>query len=329
MPIKGKLRILSLCCSAFALGVTCELRAADGDCGRPQRASGCADASPAGAPAAEPADADDEPEAAMAPVAPTMFAAPTPTGEIHGARSGIGLPSLRFTIPRISIETPELSVLGFSRSRRDAHMQVDGSTAPASAQNPLLFGHIPSGVQSFQPSQGERASAAPADATPADAEGCSSIEARRRQMLAKKNRPSKPAEDGWVASSAVESRQRDEQISQLADQVSELQRAVALLAELKAAEAENNTTRAPSPKRQARAIQPWSQTEVAAQEDELLQKQAERIRELEERLAQMEESQAGQLQTATEPQSTVSGQQSDMSGGKRLFGMMGMSLGRR
>lgn len=172
---------------------------------RPFRSSGsCAEAAPANAAAPakdEPAAAapaketpDDE-GAAAAAAAPTMFAAPAPTGEIAGGRSSIALPSFRLSLPKISLETPELCLHGFTRFRRDPQMMIDGAAAPASHHNPLLFGQLTgASAQQTQPRRSAAAApaapapaaAAPAAAAPAEgctSDGCTSLETQRIQDL--------------------------------------------------------------------------------------------------------------------------------------------------
>lgn len=126
---------------------------------------------PAPAAAAPAAAAPAAPRPATPPVAapaqrPVMFAAPTPTGEIAGARNSIALPSLKISLPKLSIETPELRLSGFTRFRREAEMQIDGTAAAASHMNPLLMGQLTgAGIQ--QPTAAPaRPAAAPAQPQP-------------------------------------------------------------------------------------------------------------------------------------------------------------------
>ena len=167
---------------------------------RPFRSSGsCAEAAPANAAPAAAAPADEAPadEGAVAAAAPTMFAAPAPTGEIAGGRSSIALPSFRISLPKISLETPEFCLHGFTRFRRDPQMMIDGAAAPASHNNPLLFGQL-TGASSQQAQSSPRRSAAAAPASPPPAspppaaaapaapvppEGCASIESQKVQDL--------------------------------------------------------------------------------------------------------------------------------------------------
>ena len=133
----------------------------------------------AAAPANNPSTAN--PAVAAPARQPTMFAAPTPTGEISGARNSIALPSLRISLPKLSLETPEFRLSGFTRFRREPQMQLDGNVAAAAHTNPLLFGQLhhstaqrPAAAAAPSP---EPAAAAPAVApaaapAPCTIEGC-------------------------------------------------------------------------------------------------------------------------------------------------------------
>lgn len=74
--------------------------------------------------------------------APAMFAAPTPSGEISGERRGFSLPALELTLPSITLQTPQLRVLGAARHRRDAYMTVDGGRAPLVSGAPAMYAPV-------------------------------------------------------------------------------------------------------------------------------------------------------------------------------------------
>lgn len=272
--------------------------------------------------AAAPGDGDNEEEPVAAVAAPTMFSAPSPTGEVTGARSGIGLPSLRLTMPRLSIETPELSVLGFSRSRRDAQMHIDAAAAPASPQSPLLFGQIQSNLHSngaaaaASPSRTKKDDPGAAAAGPSD-EGCTSLESRKvelltrqvnelQKLLAQQNAASgaapqkvaesAPSTDPWASSRASEVAECEQSVAELSAQLSELQRLVTQLAELQAAEPQLKAVpQASIPK--AKKVNPWQEPTTEPRDEEatpvndpdkvLLSEQAERIARLEAQLAKL------------------------------------------
>lgn len=163
------------------------------NCARPAAAAAAASSSN---PQAAPVNSfPQQPVAAAAP--PVMFAAPTPTGEISGGRNSISLPSLRISLPKLCLETPEVRFSGFTRHRREPQMQLDSATAAASHMNPLLMGQLTgAGVQQRQPAVAAPAKAPPAEPAPATAapaappegccEGCySSIEQQKVHELKK------------------------------------------------------------------------------------------------------------------------------------------------
>ena len=84
---------------------------------------------------------------------PVNFTAPTPSGEVAGARRSFGLPSLHISLPKVSFETPEFKLNGWTQFRRDPHMVLDGGTAPMAQNNPVLFGQLAGATmqQSSQP----------------------------------------------------------------------------------------------------------------------------------------------------------------------------------
>jgi len=294
---------------------------------RPFRSSGsCAEAAPANAAPAEAAPANAAPADEGAPAQPTMFAAPAPTGEIAGGRSSIALPSFRISMPKISLETPEFCLHGFTRFRRDPQMMIDGAAAPASHNNPLLFGQL-TGASAQQTQTGTRrsAAAAPATAAPATAapaEGCTSIESQRVQDLTRQifelqklayqssADPSSRASDvqalpgqagvtmisakndPWQNSAEFQLKACEQQVAGLESQILELQKLVEKLATQNASESQT------APKSSASHVQPpnggdpWSrdQQEIGAadQESTIAARQAQRIALLEAKLEQFE-----------------------------------------
>lgn len=101
---------------------------------------------------------DDEPEekpqVGAAPAnGPLFFAAPSPTGEISGARRSYELPSFRMTLPRLALESPEFRLNGGTQIRRDPRMQLDSATAGVASGPPAVFGQVMgASVQNPQPS---------------------------------------------------------------------------------------------------------------------------------------------------------------------------------
>lgn len=156
------------------------------NCSRPSTTSASTDTT--SAPARQPGGVPFT-GAAARPAAPVMFAAPTPTGEIAGARNSIALPSLRVSLPKISLETPELRLSGFTRFRREPEMILDGAAAARSHVNPLLMGQLAgAGLQQQQPRPDTTsASAEPdEDTTPAGTnvpEGCDGCVSSEQQKI--------------------------------------------------------------------------------------------------------------------------------------------------
>lgn len=265
---------------------------------RPFRSSGsCAEAAPAAAaPAnAAPADAAPADQGAVAPAQPMMFAAPAPTGEIAGGRSSIALPTFRISLPKISMETPELCLHGFTRFRRDPQMMIDSAAAPASHNNPLLFGQL-TGASAQQAQPGTRRSAAPATAAPAaaapaaaaPAEGCTSSESQKVQELTRQifelqklayqsgldpsartsAAPSLPGQasvtmvsaknDPWQNSAEFQLKACEQQVAGLESQIQELQKLVEKLATQRMSESQTAPKSSASHGQPSEAVDPWS-----------------------------------------------------------------------
>ena len=128
-------------------------------------------AAPAAA-AAAPTDEDEDSSAAAAVSrGPAMFAAPTPSGEVEGARNSYSLPSLELSIPKMSFGLPEFHIRGMGRGRREAQMRLDEGTAPLASGAPAIYGPL-LGASLQQPATVTRpASAAPGTVTWTDAGG--------------------------------------------------------------------------------------------------------------------------------------------------------------
>ena len=116
--------------------------------------------------AAAPADEDEEDPSAAAAVArgPAMFAAPTPSGEVEGARNSYSLPSLELTLPKMSFGLPEFRIRGMGRGRREAQMRLDEGTAPMASGAPAIYGPLLGAGLQQQATVPRPASAAPASA---------------------------------------------------------------------------------------------------------------------------------------------------------------------
>lgn len=266
-----------------------------GSCAQEAANAAPADAAPA---AAAPANAAPADEGAVAAASPTMFAAPAPTGEIAGGRSSIALPSFRISLPKISMETPELCLHGFTRFRPDPQMMIDGAAAPASHNNPLLFGQL-TGASAQQTQSGTRrpAAAAPAAAAPAAAapaapaaaaEGCTSLESQRVQDLTMQifelqklayqsgadpgartgvaqPLPSQAGvtmisakNDPWQNSAEFQLNAFEQQVAGLESQILELQKLVEKLATQDASESQPAPKSSASHVQPSNAVNPWS-----------------------------------------------------------------------
>lgn len=282
--------------TSMAPGIVSAQQCGESNCCRPGTASAAA------APGQENAAA-----AAQAYAAPTMFAAPAPTGEISGARSSLGLPALRLSLPRITLETPELTLHGFSRMRRDPQMSIDGATAPASQQSPLLFGQL-TGVTAqgtVAPARTANpgpAAAAPAADEPSDncvEEGCLTGASQNR------NRTGPPAqvashsrqtasgatrENFWKTPAERQTEEYREQVAELESQISELQSLVRVLIETKKNETTPIQHETPANTRKSQVINPWKSEDSRApvppvRHPDAALAQAERIAALEAELA--------------------------------------------
>jgi len=226
-----------------------------------------------------------------------MFAAPAPTGEIAGGRSSIALPTFRLSLPKISMETPELCLHGFTRFRRDPHMMIDGAAAPASHNNPLLFGQLTgASAQQTQPGARRSAAAAPAAAAPATAapaaaapaEGCTSSESQKVQELTRQifelqklayqssadpsartsvaqPLPSQAGvtmvsakNDPWQNSAEFQLKACEQQVAGLESQIMELQKLVEKLATQDVSEPQTAPKSSASHVLPSKTVNPWS-----------------------------------------------------------------------
>jgi len=224
------------------------------------------------------------------------------------------------------METPELCLHGFTRFRRDPQMMIDGAAAPASHNNPLLFGQL-TGASAQQTQSGTRrsAAAAPAAAAPAaaaPAEGCASIESQRVQDLTRQifelqklayqsgadpgartgvaqPLPSQAGvtmvsakNDPWQNSAEFQLKACEQQVAGLESQIMELQKLVEKLATQNASESQPAPKSSASHIQPSNAVDPWSQeqqeTDEAAQESTIAAQQAQRIALLEAKLEQFE-----------------------------------------
>lgn len=222
--------------------------------------SGClpsfraAPAQPQAAPA-EPSAASAAPaqpqQQYMAAAAPTTFAAPAPVGEVVGARKSIALPSVHFSLPKISFETPEFRINGFARSRREAHMQIDGAVAPVTSGSPLLYGQLPGATLQHQQFQGASA----ASSQPAEPTAASAASDDRCALM-----------------------QESAKVQELTDQVTQLQQLVQMLAEAKGV----GTAAPPQQPAYNQAPPPAATTFQAPRELTTVEQQMEAMRRMEE-----------------------------------------------
>lgn len=242
-----------------------------------------------------------------------IFSAPPPTGEIAGARMSLAFPSLRLSLPKITLETPELSLNGFGRSRRGAQMNIDSSSAPVSQGNPLLFGHIPTGIgqstgtpnapAQSTPDSGDQASPACA---PANKRNCGELSSKsRRDSSVRRNHHIGIANatrigtgdcDPWRTSSeGVE--ECKQQVADLSSQIQDLQVAVLKLAELQESRATSTGDTRPS------RVDPWQEPSRAGVDEfrETARVQAERIAYLEAQLEALSSASGGADQPVAPP----------------------------
>ena len=265
-----------------------------GCCGSVEQS--CADATSADASSD---DLVEDADAAAGVAPPVIFSAPPPTGEITGARSSLAFPSLRLSLPKITLETPELSFSGFGRGRRGAQMNIDSASAPVSHGNPLLFGHIPTGLgqptanpnAARTPAPDDRDQASPLGA-PANNGNCGDLGLNSRRNapvrssqqhgVAAATRQATGGNDPWKASGDVRVEECQKQVADLSAQIQGLQVAVLKLAELQ----EVRTSSPSQPTRRPSRVDPWSDTSEESREQgrETEKAQAERIAYLEAKL---------------------------------------------
>ncbi len=183
---------------------------------RPSRAAAAAAEDDEESAAAAPAEDDEEVAAAAAVAArgPAMFAAPTPSGEVEGARNSYSLPSIELTLPKMSFGLPEFRIRGMGRGRREAQMRLDEGTAPMASGAPAIYGPLLGAGLQQQTNVSRPASAAPASAPPAEPAAAAA-----------------PA--GCVDARTLQ--QQSEEVRQLSMQVQQLQGLLLQLAEQQAA----------------------------------------------------------------------------------------------
>ncbi len=174
----------------------------------------------AAAPAAA-APAEEE-EASRAGTAvsrgPAMFAAPTPSGEVEGARNSYSLPSIELSLPKMSFGLPEFRIRGMGRGRREAQMRLDEGTAPMATGAPAIYGPLLGAGFQQRAAASSAAPQKPADAAPATAPA----------------EPAAAAPAGCVDARSL--REQSEEVRQLSMQVQQLQGLLLQLAKQKAAE---------------------------------------------------------------------------------------------
>jgi hypothetical protein len=204
-------------------------------------------------------------------------------------------------------------------------MHIDGSTAAASSQNPLLFGQIPSGLQQAQPAP----AAAPAKTNPPSAgrapvdegcaeEGCTAAERQKMLLLAQQVEllqlqlaaqrgesqgrvraiPAVTEKEIWRDARQQELQQTEHQVSELAGQLVQLQSAVEQLARLQ----EGQPTEV-EPRPRAKKVTPWQ--EPTKREDlsqSIIDEQSRKIAALEAKLAELSARSERTENTPPEPQ---------------------------
>lgn len=257
------------------------------------RASKAAAAAPA---AAAPAEDEEEPSvAAAAARGPVMFAAPTPSGEVEGARNSYSLPSIELTLPKMSIGLPEFRIRGMGRGRREAQMRLDEGTAPMASGAPAIYGPLLGAGLQQQSAVSRPASAAPASTPPAEPAAA----------------PAAAAPAGCVDARTLQ--QQSEEVRQLSVQVQQLQGLLLQLAEQKAAEQQEvsaepvddltgdvsyapprKTTRRPASRPAPKAPEVddaalEAEAEAAERQVQLQQSYAQKCAELEDTQARMEQ----------------------------------------
>jgi hypothetical protein len=208
-------------------------------------------------------------------------------------------------------------------------MMIDGAAAPASHNNPLLFGQLTgatAAAQSAAPApRRPAASAAPSDAAAAPADGCTSIESERVRLLTQQvlelqslvaqmsgeqnGKPSHVASaqnhpamtmspvrnDPWQNSTEFQLKACEQQVVGLESQITQLQQLVEKLVTQSTSESEAPSKPAPSVNPRSRSVDPWSrdqQAEDSSAKPSITELQAQKIALLEAKLAELEKMQA-------------------------------------
>lgn len=218
-----------------------------------------------------PAPADDEPESQPAATfvnpRPAVFAAPAASGEVAGGRKSLGLPSLRITMPRITLETPEFRFNGFTQYRRDAHMQIDSANAPVSHMDPAIYGNLVGASIGANATQSTPSSSNNAGSTPAGNDTKSTPAASTPQVPCYQY----PNCDGCVQNSNTK------QVQELASQVQQLQGVIAQLIQAQQQLAQANTPAPPAQPQPPMGIPTASVTQ--ASRNAMLAEQQEAMRQ--------------------------------------------------